>query len=269
MLHRTNQAMTELAANSPYGAGVHFADHVRAGADGLVIGETELNYALHDPGDVMHDSIMAEVTGLDYVPITIPQHPVHVNMVVDRNVDRGDSPEIAEAKTWAIDRVQAEIRDSRPDGNDTVSLFYIDGEGLFRPTEGEEPITSPEDLLEICGRGLTFVVSDFNRLGSAAFTGQTLDRPVVGVRVNHAAELGVPPGKGTIDVGGGAELNTDNPEQLAAFNDALAEYHSGVDAELARAGLLVARIAVQPWVPGGLDMPQVDEAIAAQVKRLR
>lgn len=266
LLRQTQTVLANFAANSRYGFGGHIHDHLRTGVPGLEVGEVEFDPAVHEVEDIMVDSLMEGVTGVEHVATVLPLHPMNYNIVVDETKGE-DHPVIAKAKGELAGHLENALENSKADSSDHVAIHYVGNLTNRNRPDRAERIDSKGELLEVCRSGLTFVISDFNRFYSP-FMGEQLDK-VVAVKINHTAGMRIPANIGVISLGGALELNTGNARKLETFNNNLNKYHAQLVEKLSRAGFKVAQVVATPVKIEGFDIPAADKAIAEATKCLR
>lgn len=266
-LPQTKSALTELAANSRFGAGIHIEPQPRVGYDGVVIGEVPYDPARHSPLDINPLSLMAEATGEQHVQLVLPNRPLDMNIVVDYGYGE-DHPKIAAMKRNLAHRLETAAQSALPSITDKVYSYAIGepdeidmGIHYFEASSDHERATFVAGL---CLEGLTFVLSDFRHLPLAELSQADLSGGVA-VKVNHPSERALPANVGVIALGGGKEVNTSNTKQLNNWNRELAERHEQIVRGLNTAGMSVAGAVYTPSLNEGFSVASVDEQLAQAV----
>lgn len=288
-LPETQQAISQLAANRPLMFGMHDNDQLKIGVPGHVVAEIPFDPALHDPSAINPLSIWEDILGEPHVQQVIPSNPLAVNIVVHREGRdvsketagrKGSQPSselqqelivpVSDAKMQLASELREALLGARVPGDKIRSYFVgapmTAGEaGGSYKAETEEPEAASQAIAELCLKGLTFVISDFNRLRLRE-TGAN-KHGLVAVKVNHRLERELPSGVGVIAVGGLREVNTNRAARLEAANNDLAAKHTEIVRRLGQAGAQVASLMVGGREPG-LDFLATDQALAQAVEQI-
>lgn len=246
---KTQEALSEFYANSPYGVGEHTRPQPKAGTMGQILGHKPFDPAVHnlediDPLAVVDDESM----GPHYVQEVLPDKPFYMSVVSDRT-SRFGADALLLPKVEAIDAIAMGMDSSLVGATDYAHI---------KETKGNSREVFAQDLSDSARQQLTFGVSDFHGM----HFDKTELEGVVAIKVNHLLERGIPQNVGFISLGGAVELNTGDKKQLDKFNAKLEEHHLEIVDGLEQAGAEVVSVIVDSRMQDGFDVEGVDSAIA-------
>lgn len=267
-LTETQDAFLELASNSELAQGVHTQTRPRIGQGGVPLGEIPFDPSRHSASDINVFSLMGEATGQPYVSMVMPRKDVAINVVTDFG-QSGDNQAVANLKHSIGHDVTDAIEEALPSITDRLFRYSLgdvpaeaagdDYESLREETE-EERVGSVKDL---CLNGLTVVVSGFQSLPLHKY-GNGIDG--IAIKVTHPLELPLAPGQGVVSLGGGYEVKTNKPKQLAEYNQSIEQKHQTALANLRSIGLQVVEVVYNPSKDGGYDGKKADSDLAKAVE---
>jgi hypothetical protein len=276
-LFQTSQALQELSAEKSRRYGLHYAEQITVGSTGMIVGETPLDPVKHSPSAISPISFNEMVLGIPYVQIEVPKRPVEYNVVLHRDVaERCLHPylqPVREFKTALTSGIaRAIIFAKQP--SDRVNVFHVGdaSEPLSGPWHSEtvrdtdEPEAAAKAVEDICMSGLTFVISDFNRL--PVNSGNRIARGIA-VKANHGIELEIPANVGEISVEGADSVRTWKPKELARANAVLTDMHTTIRQNLGSAGLQVVQLALNNQIEMPYNVRNADTEIASAIRALR
>jgi hypothetical protein len=282
-LNETGQALFELRAAEPYSMGMHLGEQLSVGDLGVKVGEVPFDPSLHEPSDIDRMSMMGRVRGRPYVAQIVPFRPEEANVVLHNDpADQAWSGYLA--PMWDYKRGLAvslsdAISDAKQMGD--TGTVYVVGDttrqtGLRHADyvrNTETPEKAADAIADICRRGLTFVISDFEALpldrAPAGYFGKT-----VAVKVNHKSELEIPANVGDYPLDGLEVVNTHNSKKLQAANDAIKRRHAelerrlGLKPRLGGLGLAVAKVIYDEGFAPRMQVRATDKSIAGAVRKL-
>ena len=273
LLEQTQQALSELSASRQYEFGTHGGLQLKSGVPGTDVGEFPFNPAKHSPVDIYPFSLMEQATGVPHVRMVIPHRPLEANIVVHHDNLANDDPRIVRMKRGLAQVVMQEVEDALPGLTDRPFSYEVGGDlieaesGLgveTLETQDDQPLTIARSVAELCAESLTFVISDFKRLpldeAGADYSS------TIAIKVNHLAEMALPPNIGIVSLGAAAEVNTNKQRELQKFNMELAQQHQSITERLKRAGIAVAQVVFDPrYSPYNFDVTEADKQTAAAV----
>lgn len=247
----------DLSANLPRHTGLHQLQQQAVSVGGLDIGSMDFDPMRHLAHQIDPLSVMQDISGMDQVRIQLPSNPLLVTIVGDYRFG-SDAKEIKKMKTEATDSIINGLVEIIP-SLDPTDTYKLEGIGTEESDERE--------LLELCGEGLCIVISDFKKL---SFKKSFSDRAdVLALKLNHPAEMGVVPNRGTISLGGLYELDTNNPAQVKAANALLEKRHHERMTRLHNAGARAGSALIRPESVDIIDCKAVDKSIATMLKSIR
>jgi len=271
LLHETQTVLAEMAASQPQSFGTHGAVHPQTGVPGLAVGEVPYDMTRHPVTAINHGSLMANVTRVPYVRLTLPQRPLDVQVVTHHEAGN-DDPRLAKLKGYLARQIKYAVEDSVPGMTDRVFSYHIgddaddfaDFDTELLPANGD-PAYTAETVADLCHDGLTFVVSDFNRLPLQNVANGWFPATVA-VKANHALEMSVP--DMAMRLGGTREVRKKKDAEYV--NQRLAKYHAGITAGLETAGIPVAQVIMDMNRSdlGQDGLNAADGAIADALRRL-
>jgi hypothetical protein len=269
-LPETRNALMQMLSDEQMRAGVHLADYVTVGAVGVPVGERIFDPHLHSVEDID----LMWMTGMPHVEEVVPFKPLEMNVVLHRNPNDKRMPDwlkpLGAYKQEVASNVASAVFEAKQFGDEANYFVVGDTENesltdwnaeIVRDTE--DPEAASQAIADICLRGLTFVISDFNDLKIQNNSG--VQRSVA-IKVNHSLELEVPKVKAIIPFGGLKEVNASNKKQLAKFNEELERTHSDIRLGLGSAGLVVAQVVLDMNKSGSLNAQATDSVIAHAIQ---
>jgi hypothetical protein len=257
---QTQEQLYEMAAMQPLMSGVHRADMPDTGRYGLVMGETVFDPLIDSVGDIRPDSIKARITGAPHVQVVMPRENMNVNLVVDADSGQEDHWKISQQKQKMALGLAESVWDSTPSSTDWFGVYYL-GEGASKELQHVGTPIKVENVADLCLGGITMIMSDFRRLH--------FDRKLpgtIGIKVNHPADLSIPPNVGVIPLGNGIDVNTNKKRELQELNDTLRARRESILRRLADAGLSTVEVVYRPSKASGFDVAKADAEIANKLK---
>lgn len=279
LLPETNIALAEWNANRQRETGMHMGPRLAVGVPGQAVSEVQYDLIRHVGLRPNVMSLMGLVTGEEYIDTVMPAHPLDVNVVVHHDPAQKNLPQYLSPMALYKQRLGSEISTSIDEsltGYADRARVYVVGEPVKEELidygvdviEGTaDGRSAAEATAEICERGLTFVISDFNNfplheVASVDFT------DTVAIKANHEYEVELPANKGRMSMSGLKEVDTNNSNKL---NKALA-YQEAMNLEredrLKAAGIVVARAVFKHAVLAGIDYRCLDDQIAGAVQTI-
>lgn len=279
-LPETTRAIASLRTDLTQEFGMHVGQTVMHGVPGLVVGEERFDPSRH-PVSAINPLSMMEL-GLDspmpYVRQVLPYKTLEMNVVV--HDDSGDyempewlEPVIGFRDSLAVDTKHS-IEASKQVG-DKVNLFVVGNPA--RPSlygreaevvkNTEQPEAAAQAVADIARSGLSFIISDFNRLPLHRVSQANFKRSV-GVKANHPIELEFPANTGVWPLGGGASVDTGNRRELKSANKGLQKSHAQIAANIGQAGLAHLQVVYDNQFRSGLDREAFDRPLATILRRM-
>jgi len=273
-LHRTQEALAEIAASDLAGYGTHLLSDVQTGVLGLVLGEVDYDPRRDVPTAIVMSSVREMATGQPQVRQYVPQQLLTANVIIHERAST-DSYGIHEAKRHMAAELQQAIAESMPGLTDEVVTYAVGemasvhhGQEIEVRTTDGNPLTDAKTISELCRDGLAFVISDFLRLPLDEVPGASYPATVA-VKTNHRIEMALPAGVGTLTTIGGGEVNTNKPKELQRVNELLTRLHAGTIERLGRVGIGVAHIVLAPKLQAGYKITEADKAISDAVSHIK
>lgn len=271
-LPRTEQALADVIANRPIMFGVHDGEEIRAGSHGVYIGERPFDPARDSVDQINPLSVWETITDEPHVALTIPEHPLHVNVVThERQQPAQDLLGIIPTRRRLAAELTEALYDAMPGMSDRVSRYAV-GEAATQNDEVEavvtdgQPETDVRQVAELCQNGLTFVLSDFLKLPLEKEANERSLPATVAVKMNHPLDLALPAGVGRIASGyGGGEINTNDSKQLQAVNARMAAAHEHTLNRLQASGLAVAHLVLNAQMAQGAGYQEADQSLAKAI----
>jgi hypothetical protein len=276
-LLQTAQAIRELRSAQGRAFGMHYNEDVSIGTTGMIVGEMPFDPNRHDPSSINPMSFNEMVMGVPHVQMEIPRRPIEYNVVLHRDPEERDLPDylqpVREYKDNLASGVALAVHEAKQ-RSDKVNIYVVGDTDLLpsdhwdtEVIEGTEAgVDAARAVEEICMRGLTFVISDFNRLPlenkSAALTKS------IAIKANHAIELALPANRGYLAVEGANGVKTWKSKDLARANTGLDEHHAGIRGHLGTIGMEVVQIACDNELDAQQNIVQADAQIANSVRAL-
>lgn len=276
LLPETNLALADWASGKEEQIGLHMGPELKAGVPGQVVGETQYDPIKHIGLAPNPFSLLGMVTGREYIDLTIPEHPLDVNVVVHHDPAMHQLPPFLRPMSALKQALGAELHSSLEEslpGIGDHARLYVVGEadreelldyGAEIIDDTTEPLEAAEAVAEICRRGLTFVISDFNRLPLDKVQDAEYDSTVA-IKANHPYELVIPANVGSWPLGGIKEVNTYKSKELIKGNQYLATLNAEREKRIEHVGIVLARIVFSEGCTNGLDFEAADEAISEAV----
>jgi hypothetical protein len=277
-LLQTAQAMRELRSTQGRAFGMHYNEDVSIGTTGMIVGEMPFDPNRHDPSSINPLSFNEMVMGVPHVQMEIPRRPIEFNVVLHRDPNDRNLPEYLQPVREYKDELASGVAQSLHEAkqrSDKVNVFVI-GDTERHPSdhwdieaiEGtEDSETAARAVEDLCMRGLTFVISDFNRLPldnkSAAFNRS------IAIKANHALELALPADRGYLAVEGAEGVKTWKSKDLSRANAVLDERHADIRSHLGALGMEVVQVACNNDLDTRQNILQADAQIANSVRALR
>lgn len=263
---KTVSAIAELPPNIRTGEGSHTERRASIGAVGDVLGDIEFDPGEHQPANINPTSMLAEVLGTPHVRQVERGRPVGIRLIVDafRNEEH---PAVTEAKIRAAQSLAELLHQGIRETSNRLQVFSV-GESMSDRLHDMRPTTVRDDdeFVEIASRGLAIVISDdFDALQAERSTSFPT---LIGVKLNHPAELHIPAGINFIPLGGWSEINTNKTEQYIYVNERLRAHHRQIKGSLESAGAVVASVVTDPPHLNGFDVLNADQNIASAIRQL-
>lgn len=271
VLRETERAFADLAANSMFSLGQHTDGRPRTGVDGIYIGTSQFDPARHSATDIDPISLMGVATGEDYVRDILPGKPLMLNLVVD-NSRRIEHAGVTAAKERLATDLATAIEHALPGMTDRLFPYVIGEPKTSALPAGTEKLNTDALTLRSLGRlaasGLTFVLSDFNRVQlDTSMPGRLAN--LIAIKVNHPAERVIPAGVGMISLGEFEEVNTNKPKQVKDVNQKLEAKHLRITSDLEQAGASVVSIITAPNGKAPYDTRTADRDLAGAIRRIK
>ncbi len=270
----TIQAFKTLPPNRDFGSGGHTDRREQAGCSGSVAEDVRFTPGRHTAADVNPLSFLGAMMGDDYVRQVQPDRPLHTNVVLD-SLGEGDGLALARVKRVAANALAFGLFSDLAQTSGSVRMFTMNGavETSLTGVERASTLFSSGEMLDICRNGLTVVVSDFKATADEFAAAGRLGGDVVGVKLYHPAERRLPGNVGTISLGSGIEVDTNNSRLLASVNSRLEACHQRIVGDLSGVGMSLAEVELTPQVQGNcasmLPQETADAVMAQAVKSLR
>jgi hypothetical protein len=276
VFEKTQSTLNELYGDRQRSVGEHLSQTPKVSLFGVSLGEVLYDPSKHSLDDIDVFSLSETATGMPHVQMVLPRISMDIQIIEDRSTSDDDS-RIARLKSKSNETLALFLANSKPGIKDRVRHFVIsdsefeeynnlgfDSE-LIDARKGSEFVS--ESIASICLNGITFVISDFERL---KVTKQTEDNfsKTIAIKSNHPAEISIPAGFVTLPLGNGRELDTSKPKELARFNIMLAERNSKIIKRLEVAGLAVASVVSAPNKTLGFDLALADESISLAISKI-
>lgn len=271
-LPQTYAVLAEMSANRHFGLGQHAEHVIRSTAIGRQLGHTAFDALLHTPDQIDPFSLMGMALEQDMVPMYEPARPLLMNIVTDMSAQR-EHPSVTLAKRRVSHDISAAIDDTL-EATDQAFLYLVGDNIPERGMPYHEIISVPQGDKEALGEkvsqialdGLTFVVSDFNRLKLPEHT--HFDE-LVAVKVNHVLERKIPEGfNRVISLGGLGEIDATSKRKVTKANAYLEEMHQKTVSELKSHGVHVASVIVSPKQAQIYDVSPADAGIATALRKI-
>jgi hypothetical protein len=278
-LIETRHALIQLRSQRAARAGIHLAEKIAVGVPGVPVGHSMYDPNLH-PGEAIDPSAAMEwATGLPHVTVRVPFRPEHINLVVHTDPAerllpsylqpvRKQKLELAQGlfKALSVTKMPTDKINYVVLG-DPVSAEELEAESVYVP-ESESPEIAAKAVAELCVRGLTFVISDFNKLPLGQ-NNQIFQRTLA-IKTNHKLELELPHTKRKVDlsVGSGRSIKLWKKNEVDKANQSLAIKHRGLRAFLGSLGMEVAQVAHDNHQNVADNVTSADEAIASAVRNI-
>lgn len=253
-LVQTEQVLRDLYAHTDSNYGVHTFPEQRVSAAGIDLGSLDYDPERHEAHMIDPLSAMQDVFDVPQVHVQLPFRPIVASVITDRRIE-DVNPRIAESKLLAIDSIGGALVKVMPP-LDFVKVAEID----FGSTDEADE----RDAVRLANEGLGIIVSDFSRfnLGPKTFSGRS---DVLAVKVNHPIELEVPAGVGRLVLGGVLEINTDNPNELEAYNHDLSNYHASINERIRQSGAVCVQVVTDASVGHRFDSVLADTELASAI----
>jgi hypothetical protein len=273
-LIQTERALAEFAGNRPLGYGGHLETNPAAGVFGLPVGNVPFDAARHSVAHIDHFSPLGLAMGEDYVREVLPYRPMSVNLVLDYSA-RSEHQAITKAKELLMDDIATAIEYSMPHMTDQVQSFRLgssasdhgySSRAMELPAE-QKTEEIEESIAGLAIRGLTIVISDFERFSFAGRNGDL--GMMVAVKVNHPMEMSLPAGIGRVSLGQWNEVNTNSSRQLKAANTRLSTHHEAIVRNLETGGAAVAQVISTPKSIMGYDVQAADGSLSSAVESVK
>lgn len=289
LLSRTEQALSEVVANSHVIFGAHDSEEIQVGGQGVYIGDRPFDPSTDNPLHINPLSVWETITGEQQVSLHIPERPLHVSVVThERLQPASDKLGIIPAKQKVAFEVTEALYDSLPGMTDRIYNYSVGQAATARSGDDVEIVDTSGDPMEdaraiadICKYGLTIVISDYLRLPLE----ETVDKKdaVVAIKANHKFDLALPANVGTLPSGyRGGEIDTDGPSKgkrllgkitkqeptndLAEVNQQMEAAHQATVTRLQDAGIAVAHFILKPDTRMGFDESVADAEIAQAIE---
>lgn len=254
-LNKTEQALQELYAHTYRNPGMHTYPEQRVAADGLDLGSQDFDAERHEAHLIDPLSAMEEVFETPQVRLVLPNKPIIATIIMDKRV-QDVNQRIADSKLRAIQEIGSLIYDS------TAPLDFVFNKAVLETGSSDEE--DQKDVIDETNQGLGIIVSDFSRFDfKKGEFGNRSD--VLAVKVNHPIELEVPANVGRLVLGGIWEINTDNADELADYNQALAERHAAIMENIRNAGATCVQVVVDANVDHRFDRLTTDKILATAI----
>jgi hypothetical protein len=277
-LTETRHAIYELRTNEERGFGLHLDEGVAVGVPGIQIGEEPFDQSRHLPEHINPISTQEMMTGLPHVTMVMPYRPLDMNVVLhqdprERTMNRYVQP-VRSYKRILAQELQAAISDARH-VTDTSNLYVV---GDARQLNGlsaeaqvlagtEEPEAAANAVADICRQGLTFIISNFDRLpleNVANFAGKN----AVAVKANHEFELSIPAKVGGWPMDSGLEVNTNKSKELIPANEAIAQRNNEIEEMLGSLGLTTAQVTYVNQASQSGNLRDADRQLASAIRAI-
>ena len=274
-LHQTRQALFELRSLENQGVGMHLGANVAVGMPGLPIGEVMFDPSRHPASAIDPFSMMESLTGTPHVTQVMPYRPTEMNVVLHQNDETVTAdwlkPVHEHKRALAHGLVEA-LEESKqiPDRTN----YYVVGAASNKevlPNGAEiiggtdSPEAAAQAVAEICLRGLTFVISDFENLPLGAVTSALYPRAIA-IKANHQVELQIPANAGLLQLDGLGAVETWKVHKLQKKNKQLRHKHTQLEQGLGNAGLYVAQAVYSPQRTVGTNVQAADNSIARAIR---
>ncbi|MES2971069.1 MAG: hypothetical protein V4702_01980 [Patescibacteria group bacterium] len=267
-LPETQQALSDLPANSLLGGGEHMLNDIRTGTEGRYVGSIPYDPRDHFPHDIDPLSPTGIALGEDYVRQVRPTRPLTFSLAIDQTA-RAENPVLTAAKKSLAESL-ADSLDLTVSPGDRVFSYVVRSDNKpsddwrYETVQAEDSEAFTSTLLGLANRGLTIVISDFRRVN---FAHPELDLSgIVAVKTNHKLERNLPAGIGVVSLGGYNSVNTNKKRELLRANKLLHNSHEDIVAGLNNAGAGVASVVIDPKHPDGFNLRATDQAIATAIR---
>jgi hypothetical protein len=285
LLHRTQDAFAELAANRAGSAGGHYAAQLAIGHSGAVAGEVPFDFMAHDVSDVDLLSLTTAITGQHQVTERFPDRPLDVNLVVHTDVEMANEPrEIVLARKMLVDTLGRAISNSRladdgmrvySIGTNDIDILPADAQHIART---EEPYGAARAVARIAKSGPTLVVGTFKDLPIADVIPKRTAQSVVAIKSNHVWDLELGEGEGVWGTGDPRMPQVDRSrnwrgklsKQLTEYREIQAADDAVIRARMEAAGIRVAQAVFDKTIkPHCFNVTAADKSIAAAIAKIR
>ena len=276
ILEQTQYTMGDLTSNRQREFGGHTGVAPRFNLRGTHLGEVPFTPGKHQIKDIILFSLAEEATGIPHVQMVLPNRALSIQVIEDRTPS-DDDPRISTIKQRLAGVLHDAITESKPGMTDRVRHFVIvdpvseaahqldyDVE-FIDSTKGLEAVS--KSVTDLCVNGLTFIISDFNRL-KFNHSNKSAFEATVAIKANHPAEIAIPQGLVSLGLGNGREANLRKPKEVARLNSSLMAYNQRVVDGLRFAGMAVAEVVFDASSHDGFDIFDTDHAIATAIQQV-
>lgn len=276
ILEQTQDSMSDLVSNRQREFGGHASVVPRFSLRGTHLGEVPFIPGKHQFKDINPFSLAEEATGIPHVLMVLPKRALNIQIIEDKT-GSDDDPRIVDVKQRLAGILHESIVDSKPGMTDRVRHYAIIdptseiASSLDYDTELIDSTTDREvvskTVADICLNGLTFIISDFNRLNFDNLPKSAFEKTIA-IKANHPAEIEIPQALVSLGLGRGREADLRKPKELTRLNASLKNYNQSVVNRLEKAGMAVAQVVFDSSSRDGFDMFYTDNAIAAAIKQI-
>ena len=276
-LSETRNALQQILSDEQMRSGVHLADYVAIGVPGVTVGEVPFNPSMHSVSAINPMSLNEWSTDQYHVKQVVPFKSLEMNVILHRDPADRQMPQWLESarqyKHYLASSLADAVFDAKQVGDE--ANYYIIGDTQDREENNwnveyisgtEDPVEAARTIEDICLRGLTFIVSDFNRLPLEHNAGMNRS---LAIKSNHPYEIEVPKAKFALPLGGDRELRTWKSKELKQYNDDLEEKNLAIEQRLLDLGLRVSHDSHQGLNSDGYNMSSVDAVLASQLRSIQ
>jgi hypothetical protein len=253
-------------------------ESIAVGVPGIRIADVQFDPARHNVEAINHLSLHEMMIGLPQVTEVMPYRPVDMNVVLhqdprEKRMNKYVQPIRSYKRLLAL-QLQDAIAETRQ-VTDTANLFVV-GDSSELSEVGysaqvldgtEHPEAAAEAVADICRRGLTFVVSNFDQLPLQSHNWFNGSRTVA-VKANHEFELEIPAKVGAWPMGGLWEVDTHNKKHLRATNEDIARRQTVIAQQLGSLGLQTAHVTYRNSSTERMNIADADAQIASSIREI-
>jgi hypothetical protein len=279
-LEKTSAALYYLMGDNTRQFGQHLRTDIVVGQPGINVGETMFDPTLYDSSAINPLAITPMLLGTDmpYADLRVPYAPVELNVVVEDNSGSRMKHEwiepIVECKRTIGTELVRLIEDAKQPA-DSVKLHVV-GAPSDLSAYGRHDVTvietntseeSTRAVAEICRKGISFIISNFERLPLDEMKDINF-RNIVGIKVNHPLEIAYPANTGVWTLSGLKEVNTNNPKKLDEINEKLMAKHLDIVRRLGSKSVRMAKVVYDDSYRSGLNVAEIDRELSSAVLEL-